>query len=95
MRRRATAYKKATKRIKNSHPIYDQLFIIFKLAIIKSDVTKTLPARLIYRLHHASKYFINEFNCEYASLTTIQPGVAIEFTIKKLNDLYLNLINSH
>ena len=32
----------------------------------------------------------NEFNREYAPLATIQPGAAIEFTVKGSNDLYLN-----
>ena len=36
----------------------------------------------------------NEFNREYALLTTIQPGMAIEFTVKGANDLYLDLNNS-
>ena len=36
----------------------------------------------------------NEFNREYASLATIQPRMAIEFTVKGANDLYLNLNNS-
>ena len=36
----------------------------------------------------------NEFNREYASLATIQPGMAIEFTLNSANDLYLNLNNS-
>ena len=36
----------------------------------------------------------NEFNSEYAPLATIQPGMAIEFTVKGANDLYLDLNNS-
>ena len=36
----------------------------------------------------------NEFNREYASLVTIQPGMAIEFTVKGSNYLYLDLNNS-
>ena len=36
----------------------------------------------------------NEFNREYAPLATIQVGMAIEFTVKYANDLYLDLINS-
>ena len=36
----------------------------------------------------------NEFNCKYAPLATIQPGMAIEFTVKGANDLYLHLNNS-
>ena len=38
--------------------------------------------------------FKNKFNREYAPLATIQPGVAIEFTVKGANDLYLDLYNS-
>ena len=36
----------------------------------------------------------NEFNREYAPLATIQPGMAIELTVKSANDLYLDLNNS-
>ena len=36
----------------------------------------------------------NEFNREYAPLATIQLGMAIEFTVKGANDLYLDLNNS-
>ena len=36
----------------------------------------------------------NEINREYAPLETIQPGMAIEFTVKGANDLYLDLNNS-
>ena len=36
----------------------------------------------------------NTFNCKYASLETIQPGMAIEFTVKNANDLFLDLNNS-
>ena len=36
----------------------------------------------------------NEFNREYAPLATIQPGMAIEFTVKSANNLYLDLNNS-
>ena len=36
----------------------------------------------------------NEFNREYALLATIQPGMAIEFTVKGAIDLYFDLNNS-
>ena len=36
----------------------------------------------------------NEFNRVYAPLATIQPGIAIEFTVKRANNLYLDLNNS-
>ena len=36
----------------------------------------------------------NEFNCENSPLATIQRGMAIEFTVKSANDLYLDLKNS-
>ena len=36
----------------------------------------------------------NEFNREYAPLATIQPGMAIEITVKGANDRYLDLNNS-
>ena len=35
----------------------------------------------------------NEFNREYAPLATIKPNMAIEFTVKGANDLYLDLNN--
>ena len=38
--------------------------------------------------------FENKFNIEYALLTIIKPGMAIEFTIKCANDVYLDLNNS-
>ena len=37
----------------------------------------------------------NKSNIKYAPLATIQPGMAIEFTVKGANDLYLDLNNSH
>ena len=36
----------------------------------------------------------NKFNREYAPPATIQPDMAIEFTVKGANDLYLDLNNS-
>ena len=36
----------------------------------------------------------NEYNREYAPLATIQPGMAIEFTVQSANDPYLDLNNS-
>ena len=36
-----------------------------------------------------------EFNCEYAPLACIQPGMPIKFTVKGVNDPYLDLNNSH
>ena len=36
----------------------------------------------------------NDFNSKYALLASIQPGMAIEFTIKSANDLYLDLNNT-
>ena len=36
----------------------------------------------------------NEFNCEYDPLANIQPDMAIDFTVKSANDLYINLNNS-
>ena len=37
----------------------------------------------------------NELNREYAPLTTIKPGAAIEFTVKGSNEMYLDVNNSH
>ena len=36
----------------------------------------------------------NEFNRDHFPLATIKPGMAIEFTVKCANDLYLDLNNS-
>ena len=36
----------------------------------------------------------NEFNCESATLATIQHGIIIEFAVKDSNDLYLDLNHS-
>lgn len=36
----------------------------------------------------------NQFNCEYASLATIQPNAVIGFKVTGLNDLYFDLNNS-
>ena len=35
----------------------------------------------------------NKYNREYAPMATIQPGMAIEFTVKCANDLYLEMNN--
>ena len=40
------------------------------------------------------KVIQNEFNRDYVPRATIQPDMAIEFTVKGANDLYLNLNNS-
>ena len=42
-------------------------------------------------LHNVIK---NEFNCEYASLATIQHSIVIEFTGKTAKNIYLDLRNS-
>ena len=53
-----------------------------------------LPAKFIYWLMMQPNVIENLFNRKYASLATIQPGVAIKLTINGANDLYLDLNNS-
>ena len=49
----------------------------------------------LYGLIMQQNVIENEFNREYAPLTSIQPGSLIEFTVKGANGLYLNLNDSH
>ena len=62
------------------------------MAIIGNDVTEqsTIEVDLFWSIM-LQNVFDNEFNGEYAPLATIQPGVAIEFTVKSANDLYFEL----
>ena len=54
-----------------------------------------LQARLIYFGSIMPRNVIeNKFNREYASLAKIQPGMALEFTVKSASDPYLDLNNS-
>ena len=45
----------------------------------------------IFRLIMQQNVIENKFNCEYASLATIEQGMAIKFLVKGANDLYLDL----
>ena len=65
------------------------------MAIIGGDVTEqiTIEDDLFGSIMQL-KVIEHEFNREYAPLATIQQGMAIEFTVKGANDLYLDLNNS-
>ena len=66
------------------------------MAIIGCDVTEQITSKIhLFKSIMQQNFIENEFNCEYSPLATIQPGMAIEFTVKGANDLYLNLNNSH
>ena len=65
------------------------------MATIGNDVTEQITSeddllRSIMQEH----VITNEFNREYAPLATIQPSIAIVFTVKITNDLSLDLNNS-
>ena len=65
------------------------------MATIGGDVTEQITSEVdLFGLMMQQNVIENEFNREYAPLATIQPGVAIEFTVKAANDLYLDLNNS-
>ena len=65
------------------------------MAIIGGDVTDQITSEVdLFGSIMQQKVIENEFNREYSSLATIQPGMAIEFTVKGANDLYLKLSNS-
>ena len=65
------------------------------MAIIVGDVTEQITSEVDLFWSIMQQYVIeNEFPCVYAPLANIQPGIAIEFTIKGENNLYLDLYNS-
>ena len=65
------------------------------MATIGGDVTEQIISEVdLFRSIMQQNVIENEFNREYAPLATIQPGMAIEFTVKSANDLYLDLNNS-
>ena len=65
------------------------------MATIGGDVTEQMTSEVDLFVSILQQNVIeNEFNREYAPLATIQQGVAIEFTVKGANDLYLDLNNS-
>ena len=58
------------------------------MAIIGGDVTEQITSEVdLFGFIMLQNVIENEFNREYAPLATIQPGVAIEFTVKGANDL--------
>ena len=65
------------------------------MATIRRDVTEQIisPVDLFGSIMQQN-VIENEFKRAYAPLATIKPGVAIEFTVKCANDLYLDLNNS-
>ena len=65
------------------------------MATIGGDVTEQITSEVdLFGSIMQQNVIENEFNLEYAPLATIQPGMAIEFTVKSANDLYLDLNNS-
>ena len=65
------------------------------MATIGGDVTQQINSEVdLFESIMQQNEIENEFNREYAPLATIQPRMAIEFTVKSANDLYLDLNNS-
>ena len=65
------------------------------MATIGGDVTEQITSEVdLFGSMKQQNVIANEFNREYAPLATIQPGVAIEFTVKGANDMYLDQNNS-
>ena len=63
------------------------------MAAIGGDVTKQITSEVdLFKSIMQQNVIENEFNREYAPLATIQPGMAIEFTVKSAK--YLDLNNS-
>ena len=62
------------------------------MSTIGSDVTEQITSEVdLFGSIMQQNVIKNEFNREYAPLETIQQGMAIEFTVKSANDLYLDL----
>ena len=65
------------------------------MATIGNDVKEQITSELdLFESIMQHNVIENELNREYARLATIQPGMAIEFTVKGATDLYLDLNNS-
>ena len=64
------------------------------MATIGNDVTEQITSEVdqfgSIMQHNVIE---NDFNSEYAPLATIQPGMPIQFTVKSVNDFYLDLNN--
>ena len=60
----------------------DQLFIIFKIATIRNNMTEQITNEVdLFGLIIYQNVIENKFNREYVSLATIQQGKAIEFKV--------------
>ena len=93
-RRSQTVYKKNPNEA-NIHLTSGHSFIIYKMATIGVDVTKQITSEVdSFGSIMQQNEIENELNREYALLATIQPGIAIQLTVNRANDLYLNLNNS-
>ena len=65
------------------------------MATIGGDVTEQITSEVdLFGSIMQQNVIENEFKREYAPLATIQLGMAIKFTVKGANDLYLDLNNS-
>ena len=65
------------------------------MATIGGDVTEQITSEVdLFGSIMQQNVIENEFNREYAPLATIQPGMAIDFTVRSANDIYLDLNNS-
>ena len=65
------------------------------MATIGGDVTEQVTSEVdLFGSIMQQNVIENEFNLEYVPQTTVQQFVAIEFTVKGANDLYLDLNNS-
>ena len=65
------------------------------MATIGGDVTEQITSEVdLFGSIMQQNVIENEFNREYAPLSTIQRGVVIEFIVTGSNDLYLDLNNS-
>ena len=64
------------------------------MAIIGGYLTKQITSEIdLFKSIMQQNLIENELNREYAPLTTIQPGMAIEFPVKSAIDQYFDLNN--
>ena len=65
------------------------------MANFGGDVTEQIICKVdLFKSIMQQNAIENKLNCEYASLATIHPGMAIDFTVKGANDFYLDYNNS-
>ena len=58
------------------------------MATIGGDVTEQITSKVdLFGSMMQQNVIENEFNRKYVPLATIQPGVAIKFTVKGANDM--------